>query len=116
MKSGIKKKVSPHSYAHLLGFLYPIRFNEADADPSAFVSLTKNLLTEFGQPCRQLHFVKGYGTTRAAPGTAWLNSKELRWFAGPVNWNSRSIWSPGNRHMVFRTEQDRTWARILIGK
>jgi hypothetical protein len=97
-----------------MGFLYPIRFDEADVGPLDFRSLVENLQSEFGKPVHQMHFTKGYGIYRANP--IKLRHDELRWFAGAIKWNSRSHWTPGNRHMVFRTEQDRTWARILIGK
>lgn len=116
MKYTINKKVSPHSYVHLMGFLYPIRFDEAYVSPLDFRSLVENLQNSFGTPCRQLYFVKGYGITRTRDVAEYLLPKELQWFAGPIRWNSRSEWTPENRHMVFRTEQDRTWARILIGK
>jgi hypothetical protein len=116
MKYEIKKKVSPHSYVHLLGFLYPIRFDKDEVGPLDFRDLVDELKSEFGEPCRNWHFAKGYGTTRYERGFASIKPKELRWIAGSVNWNARGAWSTGDRHVVFRTEQDRTWARILIGK
>jgi len=116
MKYEIKKKVSPSSYVNQLGFLYPIRFDKDEVGPLDFRTLVDNLESEFGEPCRNWHFAQGYGISFYARGYAGLKPRELRWFAGSVKWNARGDWSTGDRHIVFRTEQDRTWARIMIGK
>jgi hypothetical protein len=116
MKYTIKKKTNPRSYVHALGFLYPIILDSDDVNPLDFRSLVENLQSEFGEPSRQWHFIKGRGLKRYASGSRHLSPEGLRWFAGPIKWNDFSEWTLNNRHIVFRTEQDRTWARVLIGK
>lgn len=119
MKYIVKKKANPHSYVHTLGFLYPLVYNSEPVDSLEFRKLREQLENEFGPPCQNWHFRKGCGTSSCEPGIRYnlgAEPRELRWYAGPVKWNDRSSWGSGPKHFVFRTEEDRTWARILLGK